>query len=168
MLNLDANKFTVVSRRRRGQGDFRLRLTSMIDMFTILLVFLLKSYSAEGQIVTLSKDLRLPDSTAEKPPISTPIIIVTQEWLLLDDEQLVQIAEVARSKALEILPLKKRLQEKRALAERLGRMDAALGFKGNITIQGDREIPFRILKKIMYTCGRVGYNNILLAVNKQE
>jgi len=40
--------------------------------------------------------------------------------------------------------------------------------KGDITIQGDKEIPFRILKKIMYTCGQVGYNNIHLAVNKVD
>ncbi|MDQ7052348.1 MAG: hypothetical protein Q9P14_05455 [candidate division KSB1 bacterium] len=71
----------------------------MIDMFTILLVFLLKSYSAEGQIITLSKDLRLPDSTAEKPPISSPIIMATQEWLLLDDEQIVPIDEIVNGKS---------------------------------------------------------------------
>jgi len=57
MLNLDSSKFNVVSRRPRNV-NLQLRLTSMIDMFTILLVFLLKSYSAEGQIVTIAKDLR--------------------------------------------------------------------------------------------------------------
>ncbi|RMD95420.1 MAG: biopolymer transporter ExbD [Calditrichaeota bacterium] len=169
MLNLEANKFNVVSRNpRRGGSDFRLRLTPMIDMFTILLVFLLKSYSAEGQIVTISKDLRLPDSSAKKPPISTPIVIVTQEWILLDDEQLVRVVDISRDKGLEILPLKRKLAEKRTIAEKLGAMDPTLGFKGNVTIQGDREIPFQILKKIMFTCGQEGYNNILLAVNKQE
>ncbi len=169
MLNLGTNKFSLVARvSRRNHSDFRLRLTSMIDMFTILLVFLLKSYSAEGQIVTLSKDLRLPDSTADKPPISSPIIMVTQEWLLLDGDQLVPLREVARGKTLAIPALQTKLQEKKTIAERLGQMDPTLGFKGNITIQGDREIPFKILKKIMFTCGQVGYNNILLAVNKQE
>ncbi len=169
MLNLGSNKFSLVARvSRRNHGDLRLRLTSMIDMFTILLVFLLKSYSAEGQIITLSKDLRLPDSTAEKPPISSPIIMATQDWLLLDDEQIVPIDEVVNSKSLTIRPLQAKLAEKKAIAERLGQMDPSLGFKGNITIQGDREIPFKILKKIMFTCGQVGYNHILLAVNKQE
>ena len=169
MLNLGSNKFSLVARvSRRNHGDLRLRLTSMIDMFTILLVFLLKSYSAEGQIITLSKDLRLPDSTAEKPPISTPIIMATQEWLLLDDEQIVPIDEIVNGKSLTIRPLQAKLAEKKAIAERLGQMDPSLGFKGNITIQGDKEIPFKILKKIMFTCGQVGYNNILLAVNKQE
>ncbi|MDQ7065319.1 MAG: biopolymer transporter ExbD [candidate division KSB1 bacterium] len=169
MLNLGSNKFSLVARvSRRNHGDLRLRLTSMIDMFTILLVFLLKSYSAEGQIITLSKDLRLPDSTAEKPPISSPIIMATQEWLLLDDEQIVPIDEIVNGKSLTIRPLQAKLAEKKAIAERLGQMDPLLGFKGNITIQGDKEIPFKILKKIMFTCGQVGYNNILLAVNKQE
>lgn len=169
MLKLDNNKFTVVSRNpSRRKADVHLRLTSMIDMFTILLVFLLKSYSAEGQIVTISKDLRLPNSTAEKPPVASPIIIITQDWMLLDDEKIIPIAQLVQQKSLTIDGLGQRLAQKRQLAENLGAMDASLGFKGNITIQGDKEIPFKILKKIMYTCGQEGYNNILLAVNQQD
>lgn len=169
MLNLDQNKFNLVPRDpNRRKVDVKLRLTSMIDMFTILLVFLLKSFSAEGQIVTISKDLRLPESTAKKPPVSSPIIITTQQWLLLDDERIAGISDIVRGQNLEIPRLRARLAEKRQLAENLGAMDASLGFRGNVTIQGDKEIPFKILKKIMYTCGQEGYNNILLAVNKQD
>ena len=145
-----------------------MRLTSMIDMFTILLVFLLKSYSAEGQIITLTKDLRLPDSTAEQPPISTPIVKVTQQLILLDDEPVADLEETYRENNLEIPRLRRILSEKRIIAERLGERDPNLGFKGNITIQGDKAIEFRILKKIMYTCGQEGYNNIYLAVTRQE
>ena len=61
--------------KRTKRGVFTLKLTSMIDMFTILLVFLLKSYSAEGQIVTLSKDLVLPESTSEMEPSSSVLIV---------------------------------------------------------------------------------------------
>lgn len=169
MINLKAGKFAVSSRSARGgHQQVSLRLTSMIDMFTILLVFLLKSYSAEGQIITVTKDLRLPDSTAEKPPISTPIVKVTQEKILLDDEMVADLAQVYADKKLEIPSLVNSLSVKRQIAERLGAMDSNLGFKGSITIQGDKEIEFRILKKIMFTCGKVGYNNIYLAVTRVE
>ncbi len=168
MLNLGGDKFVLGSRRSRRSGDMRLRLTSMIDMFTILLVFLLKSYSAEGQIITVTDDLRLPDSTAEKPPASSPVVIVTDRLILLDEEAVATIEEVERQKNLIIRNLKNGLSEKKEISEALGRENEALGFKGIVTIQGDREIPFRILKKIMVTCGQAGYSNILLAVNQKE
>ncbi|HHL71046.1 MAG TPA: biopolymer transporter ExbD [Bacteroidetes bacterium] len=169
MLNLGGDKFVLGSRRTRRSADMRLRLTSMIDMFTILLVFLLKSYSAEGQIITVTDDLRLPDSTAEKPPASSPVVIVTDRMILLDGEAVASIAEVERlQKTLTIRNLRNGLAEKKEISEALGRENEALGFKGIVTIQGDREIPFRILKKIMVTCGQAGYSNILLAVNQKE
>lgn len=166
---LNTNRFIVGSRRARTRNQpVQLRLTSMIDMFTILLVFLLKSYSAEGQIITITKDLRLPDSTAEQPPISSPIIKVTQNLIILDDEAVAELEPTYRENNLEIPALRRSLAEKRILAERLGERDPNLSFKGNVTIQGDRGIEFRILKKIMFTCGQEGYNNIYLAVTKQE
>jgi biopolymer transport protein ExbD len=169
MLDLSTNKFVLGSRRVRNRNQLvSLRLTSMIDMFTILLVFLLKSYSAEGQIITLSEDLRLPDSTAELPPISTPIVKVTQQTILLDDVPVADIERTYKDNNLEIAGLGRLLSEKKIISERLGAKDANLGFKGNVTIQGDKEIEFRILKKIMFTCGKAGYNNIYLAVTKQE
>ncbi|MFQ5633403.1 MAG: ExbD/TolR family protein [bacterium] len=169
MLDLSKNKFLLGSRRVKNRNQqVSLRLTSMIDMFTILLVFLLKSYSAEGQIITVTKDLRLPDSTAEAPPVSTPIVKVTQQMILLDDEPVADVERTYKDNNLEITGLSQILAQKKALSERLGARDANLGFKGNITIQGDKEIEFRILKKIMFTCGKVGYNNIYLAVTQQK
>ena len=80
--------------KRTKRGVFALKLTSMIDMFTILLVFLLKSYSAEGQIVTLSKDLVLPESTSEKAPKVTSVISITNEWILVDGRPIDKIETV--------------------------------------------------------------------------
>ena len=53
-------------------------------------------------------------------------------------------------------------------SEELGKLDSKMGFRGKITIQGDRDIPFEVLKKIMFTCGQVGFNNMLLAVHQEE
>ena len=60
--------FVIKPRRNKSISSFTLRLTSMIDMFTILLVFLLQSFSAEGEIMSVAQDLRLPESSAETPP----------------------------------------------------------------------------------------------------
>ena len=168
MLNLGGSKFQLGARHRnRQKGSPSLRLTSMIDMFTILLVFLLKNFSA-GQIMTISDDLVLPASTAEKTPMQTPVIVVTDNFIVLDDENVASTAQVAQNENLEIPNLKAGLLEKKSISDALERQSAAFAFKGQITIQGDKEIPFRILKKIMVTCATVGYSDILLAVYKSE
>jgi biopolymer transport protein ExbD len=140
----------------------------MIDMFTILLVFLLKSYSAEGQIMTIARDLRLPKSTATLPPKTTSIVAITREWVLLDGRPIVRNSEVLAKGDLVIPSLLKELQDLRALTEGIGQLGTATTFSGNITIQGDQATPFELLKRVMVTCGRMGYNDMNLAVLRAE
>jgi len=160
--------FVVKPRRSKSISSFTLRLTAMIDMFTILLIFLLKSFSVEGEIMSVAKDLRLPESTAQTPPKAAPILVVTNEWIILDGTPVEKVVTVLNQQDNIINPLKKRLQQIRAFAESLAQLDANMGFKGNIAIQGDKEIPFGLLKKIMFTCGQVGFNDMLLVVNQAE
>jgi biopolymer transport protein ExbD len=160
--------FVIKPRRNKSISSFTLRLTSMIDMFTILLVFLLKSYSVEGEIMSVAQDLRLPESTAMTPPKATPILVITNEWLILDGNPVEKVSTVIAQQQNHILPLSEGLKRIRTFAENLGKLDAHRSFKGEITIQGDKEIPFELLKKIMFTCGAAGFNDMLLAVNQQE
>lgn len=162
--------FTITAgHKRTRRGSFTLRLTSMIDMFTILLVFLLKSYSAEGQIVTVTKDLKLPESTSTKAPEVTSVISVTDKWILLDGRPVDQIESVLGQSELLVPNLYDGLLHLRAMTESIGDISNQMGgFKGKIAIQGDREITFDLMKRIMLTCGKVGYNNMQLTVMQKE
>ena len=163
MIDLNAH------RRRANRGTFTLKLTSLIDMMTILLVFLLKSYSAEGQIITVTQDLRLPQSTSEIRPRITSVVAITTEWILLDGRPLERVDNVRDAERLIILPLQSELSRLRAISQGIGDMSSQMsGFQGNLAIQGDRDITFDLLKKIMLTCGQVGYNNMLLTVLQKE
>jgi len=160
--------FVVKPRRSKSISAFTLRLTAMIDMFTILLVFLLKSFSVEGEIMSVAKDLRLPESTAQTPPKAAPILVVTNEWIILDGTPVEKVETVMTQRDNIINSLKTQLQQIRAFSESLAQLNANMRFKGNIAIQGDKEIPFGLLKKIMFTCGQVGFNDMLLVVNQAE
>ena len=169
IMNNNQKTFNLSNTRRTKRGTFTLRLTSMIDMFTILLVFLLKSYSAEGQIVTVSDDLRLPESTSQMPPRVSSVIAITQDWILVDGRPVEKIQEVMAKKDLVIPSLNDELLKLRAITEGIGEISAQMkGFQGNIAIQGDRDITFDLLKRVMLTCGQVGYNNLLLTVVQKE
>lgn len=170
-MNMFAENFgltTYYRKRNKRNVQVTLKLTSMIDMFTILLVFLLKSFSAEGQIVTVAPDLILPESTAQKPPQTTSVIAITNELILIDGKQVASVSEYLSSNTLLIPGLANELKNIRAISEKIGEISTDMGFTGKISIQGDKEIPYQLLKKVMYTCGQIGYNDILLTVTKLE
>ncbi len=155
--------------KRTKRGTFTLRLTSLIDMFTILLIFLLKSYSAEGQIMSIANDLRLPESTSKIAPKTTSVVAITREWILVDGRPVERLDNIAAGDSLVISPLKQELLKLRRMSEDIGQLSRDMGgFRGDIAIQGDRDMTFNVLKRIMLTCGQVGYNNMHLAVLQEE
>ena len=158
----------VQSRGHAKRGTFTLRLTSMIDKFTILLDFLLKSFSAEGQIMTITDDLLLPESTASQAPRTTSVVAITQEWIILDGRPIERVSEVLNKEDLTIPKLLRELQDLRALTEGIGQLSADMSFTGTMTIQGDKGIVFEILKRVMVTCGQMGYNDMFLAVTQRD
>lgn len=155
------------SRGNRQLKGFRPQLTSLVDVMTILLVYLLKSFSAEGEIVTLSQELMLPESSAQKRPELTVVLAVNNRHILAEDEKVADVANVLSREELIIPGLHEWLGRRRQTTQQIGKYSTDTKFEGKITIQGDRRIRFRLLKKIMYTCGQQGYNNFLLAVQQK-
>jgi len=133
-------------------------------MFTILLFFLLKSFSAEGQVTMATTDLTLPVSTATKELQTTSFVTITPSLILLDGRPLLTTKNALEHESLLLKNLYDDLRAKRIMAEADASIDESMTFRGEITIQADEDIPFEVLKRVLYTCGQVGYNNMLLAV----
>lgn len=148
---------------------FSLKLTSLIDMFTLILIFLLKSFSAEGDIMLVADDLILPESTATQQPKVASIVAISDHWVMLDGKQVVETDAVLRLQPQEqIQPLVEALRTKRQMAEDLGQVRDQMDFSGEINIQADEKIPYLVIKKVMMTCGATGFNDIMLAVTEAE
>ncbi|MFO7305686.1 MAG: biopolymer transporter ExbD [Gammaproteobacteria bacterium] len=150
------------ARMRRGAG---LNLVSLMDIFTILVFFLLVN-SAEVQTLETPKDIQLPESIAENKPRETVVVYVSHDQVLVQGTPVVTLAEVEASEGNIIEPLKTALQRQsdRALRE-AARLDAA---NREVTILGDRELPYRVLKKIMATCTDADYGKLSLAVIQKQ
>lgn len=154
-------------KRARDSGEVRLQLTSMMDMFTILLVFLLKTYSTHGQLINPSQDLTLPTSQAQQPPEVGLDVTVSTDWILVNGKP------VERTEALEttegfIIP---KLQESLAQYAREGRhLEEQYGtkFSGKVTVQGDKNMPYNMLIKVLATCGQTDFPNMRLVVYQEE
>ena len=141
----------------------------MMDIFTVLLLFLLKSFVVEGEAVVPPPGLELPPSTAQSPAQTSLVVAIDDDAILLGNERIASVSESVSSGGLIIAPLDTRLkavrrqQQEIAVLRGLERPEDQV-----VTIQGDRQIEFRILKKVMYTLNQNGYENIALAVIKSS
>lgn len=146
-------------RAKRGVG---FNLISLMDIFTILVFFLLVN-SSDVQELAKPKALTLPESAAEAKPRETVVVMVTAEEVLVQGEPVARVAAELDRRERVIAPLKAALEEQ---ARR--RLAPAAGPTGHeVTIMGDREIPFKLLKRIMTSCTEAGYGNIALAVTQR-
>ncbi len=150
-----------------------LMMTSMMDMFTIILVFLLRSYSAEGSLLTNADNLVLPNSTSKKKPTEVVVqVAVTEDMIVVDNIPVVPTVDVKRIPADNPDPsdpkLEENLRKHFAQEEEMVRMGALNAVQGKIIIQVDKNIEFDVVFKIMNTCGKVGYNNMNFAVMERE
>jgi len=137
-----------------------MNLTSLMDVFTILVFFLVMNSGSE--VLDAPSDLVLPESLVETKPSETVVINVNREHVLVQGVPVVSVADVMAMNGQEIAPIMARLAE---LQERvIGVRTQEVAESTTITILADKSIPFSVVKQIMSTCTAQGYTRISLAV----
>ena len=152
-------------RRQRNKTMVDLNLVSLIDIFTILIFFLLANAS-DVEILPNTKAVKLPESTSEKLPRETVVVVVNDEDIFVQGRKVASVADVLNSGLEDIESLKTELayQSGRTVIDK----DTKDKANKDITIMGDKEIPYKLLRKVMITCARANYSNIAFAVMKKE
>ena len=138
-----------------------LNLTSLMDVFTILVFFLL-FHSSGGEAVEAPKQIKLPDSVVETKPRETVVIMVTPEMVIVQGKAVISTIELLEAKGETVVEITEGLK----LLERniIGISTKTVVGSREVTILADKTIPFSALKKIMSTCTGSGYGRISLAV----
>jgi len=154
------------SRRMRRMERSRkkvsgLNLTSLMDVFTILVFFLLANTST-NEVLTTPKQVKLPDSVVETKPRETVVILVSPDLVLVQGESVIGTPDLLTSKSDRIPAIQERLS--RIERNVIGISTKVVAESKEITILADKTIPFKALKKIMSTCTDSGYGRISLAV----
>lgn len=152
--------------RKYSEGKGELNITSMLDLLTIVLLFLIKQMDAEGQLITQAENLKLPGSTSQKTPEEVNLqVIVDRNYVLVDNKQVVDTETVAGQDSLmvaDMIPVLEELREaeKKAALARGEEPEEA----GQVIVQLDKNLEYDIMYKVMATCGFSGYNKISFAV----
>lgn len=149
----------------RSKRSAALNMVSLMDIFTILVFFLLVS-SSTVQDLPNTKEIKLPDSIAEKLPKETVVIMVSSKDIVVQGKKVADVAAVKSANLPEIYNLKKEL-ERISKRQIVATTPDGKPLPREVTIMGDKEIPYELLKKIMFTCTRANYTNISLAVMRK-
>lgn len=151
------------ARKERNKMGLDMNLVSLIDIFTILLFFLMSS-AAGVEILNTSKAVKLPASSIEKVPRETVVIVVAGEDILVDGRRVTSVKEALATQGDLIAPLKAELD----ILNQRQTLRAANQAQGKVvTIMGDKDIPYRLLRKVMVTAARADFNDVAFAVTKK-
>lgn len=148
-----------MSRNRRTIT--KMNLTSLMDVFTILVFFLLVN-SAASEVLESPKQISLPESVVESKPRETVVVFVSPEHVMVQGEPVVLVSDVLAMEGQDIEPIARRLAELRDNV--IGIRTQIVAESQEITILADKSVPFNVVKKVMSTCTSEGYGRISLAV----
>jgi biopolymer transport protein ExbD len=150
-------------RRSRNKTMVDMNLVSLIDVFTILIFFLL-SNAGGVEILPSPKAVKLPESIAEKSPRDTVVVVVSGSEIVVDGRKVANVADVLAMDGDLIAPLKAELdlQASRQVIRKENEAQSR-----QLTIMGDKEIPYRLLRKIMVTSAKANFSDVSFAVRQR-
>jgi biopolymer transport protein TolR len=155
----------MIVHQERNRAGVSLNLIPMIDILSVMVSFLLV-YSTEVEVLQNTKAIEIPESIAEERPRETVVVMVTRDELLVQGAPVMTVEQVRMSETVILRPLKDALERPTvAMPKAVLARDIA---DRELTIMGDKVIPYEVLKKIMATCTDANFGRISLAVLQKE
>ncbi|WP_347357024.1 biopolymer transporter ExbD [Bdellovibrio sp.] len=181
----ERHRYHNILSKRKGKRDVTalLSLTAMVDMFTVLVIFLLQNYNATGEILYIPKEVVLPKAASVRELKPSHVVTISNKEILLDKEVVATFDEVKGQEDWMIAKLKDQLVD--ALQKSKAEQDSKLQNKirdvvetargeteedpnawSKVTVQADKGVDFGTVKKVMYTVTEAGASEINFAVMK--
>jgi biopolymer transport protein ExbD len=150
--------------KKSGFAD--LLITPLVDMFVIIVLFLIANFSATGEVLMMTKDIQLPDAVNVKEVEMHPVVMVSNDQVSISGTIVGRTEDLVKDEYLNIPALEEKLRDMKKQFEDLHSMAGGEdnAFKGDVNIQAHKEVEFKIIKRVMFSCATAGYNNINFAV----
>ncbi len=149
-------------RKQSKRKVVTLNLVSMIDMFTVLVFFLLITTSSVATIRN-PRALDLPNSVSIKQPSDTPVLTITRDLIQLQGQTVMTVTDAEHDSSATLSALKTQLLQAPLLS--IKGDNSGRNTRGDINIMADKSTPYSLLKKVMATCGDAAFARISLSVN---
>ncbi|GGY85816.1 ExbD/TolR family protein [Marinobacter zhanjiangensis] len=156
-------------RRTKTQG--KLNLVSLMDIFTILVFFLMVNSSADNQLISDNPGIVLPESTSQQVPEDAPNLVVTEHNVFLNGQLIATRAALDATETAAVPALTQALSALevpgRTGAGTVSRSESGAAPGWPVNILADQELPYQVLRKLMASCTEAGYSAISLAVTRK-
>ena len=154
----------MLQHQMRHRADAELNLIPMIDILSVMVSFLLV-YSTNVEVLQNTKAIEIPQSIAERQPRQTVVVMLTKDELFVQGEPIASVAEIHATDGDIIAPLRDALKRPTLVGQEITEKDLA---EREITVMGDKALPYEVLKKVMRTCTDADYGRISLAVLQKD
>jgi biopolymer transport protein ExbD len=144
----------------------KLQLTSLMDVFTTLVFFLVINSGSAVETLQQPKNVKLPESVVQDKPRETVVIVVGQDEVLVQGEPVARVADIQASPNPEIGTIAGRLAELSGSV--IGLSTQTVAESHEVTVLADKGVPFSVLKKVLATCTGQGYTRVSLAVVQKD
>ena len=152
------------ARKARNNNALDMNLVALIDVFTILIFFLLSSATGIETLVS-PKAVNLPLAMAEKAPKQTVLLVVAGDDILVDGRRVAGVKDVM-AMADDVIPALK--AELDVLATRVAVRAENKADQQAVTIMADKQMPYALLRKVMFTCARANFADVSFAVVRKD
>jgi biopolymer transport protein TolR len=154
----------MLQHQMRHRADAELNLIPMIDILSVMVSFLLV-YSTNVELLQNTKAIEIPQSIAEQQPRQTVVVMLTRDELFVQGEPIATVAEIRATAGDVIGPLRDALKRPTLVGQEVTEKDLA---EREITVMGDKALPYGVLKKVMRTCTDADFGRISLAVLQKD
>ena len=154
----------MLQHQMRHRADAELNLIPMIDILSVMVSFLLV-YSTNVEVLQNTKAIEIPQSIAEQVPRQTVVVMLTKDELFVQGEPIATVAEIHATQGDIIEPLREALKRPTLVGQEVTEKDLA---EREVTVMGDKALPYDVLKKVMRTCTDADYGKISLAVLQKD
>jgi biopolymer transport protein ExbD len=150
----------------RRSVNAELNVVPMVDMMTMLVIFLLQQFSATGEVLYMQKDIKLPEAAHGQTIEMAPIVAISAEHVVVSGQKVADVRDLEADTALlNINALEEKLRDEKKRWDFIHQNDPdrEKSWKGDVNIQADTKVPFRILKRVMFSAAQAGYYNVNFA-----
>lgn len=157
-------------RRKKSSGAFDLDITSLLDILTIIMVFLLQSYNSSGVVINVPKEIALPTSNSETLSTYGVNIQVSKSQIWVDDKEILNTESIDTTQLFDeggrrIIPLYNQLVKIKETIKQSEKLSPeAKTFSGVANLVVDKSLKYSYLKRVMYTCAAAGFKEFKFVV----
>jgi biopolymer transport protein ExbD len=142
-----------------------LNVVPMVDMMTMLVIFLLQQFSATGEVLYMQRDIKLPDARHGQQIEVAPVVAISGAQVVVSGQKVADVADLDRDQAAVISPLVEKLREEKKRWDFIHQNDSdrEKNWKGEVNVQADVKVPFKVLRRVMASAAEAGYGLVNFA-----